>query len=537
MKKIKATGVKLPVDYSEKQLLRRSSKACGVSFENVESVRLIKRSVDARHKDSVHFLATVELTLKSDDGTLGEEADCIAEKYDPSSIYVSLKNIPKDRPVVVGSGPAGLFAALVLAKKGLRPIVIERGGTVKERTEAVNRMKKAGVLDTESNIQFGEGGAGTFSDGKLHTGIKDKRCAYVFKEFAANGAPEEILWMAKPHIGTDKLCTTIANMRESIKGLGGEFLFNTRVCDIEEKDGALCGITVEEKGGKRYDIECRHAIFAVGHSARDTFEMLYRHGLSMIKKPFAVGLRIEHKRELIDRSLYGSFAGRGHLGAADYKLSCVTESGVGVYSFCMCPGGCVVPASSEEGRLAVNGMSEFARDMVNSNSALLVGISPDMVEGDHPLSGVKLQRQLEEKAFLLGGGGFKAPVQLAGDFIKGKPSVSLGNVTPSYEPGFRLTDVSECLPAVAAEAIKQAIPIFDRKIEGFGAYDAVLTGVESRSSSPVRIMRDEKGMSSVWGIYPCGEGAGYAGGITSAAVDGIKCAERLIANMYGGDNV
>jgi uncharacterized FAD-dependent dehydrogenase len=395
----------------------------------------------------------------------------------------------------------------------------------------VELFKKSGVLDTESNVQFGEGGAGTFSDGKLHTGIKDIRCDYVLREFAENGAPEEILWQGKPHIGTDRLCKTIENMREKIISLGGNFLFNTKVSNIiKGNDGSLSGIVIESRGEQRM-LSCDNAIFAIGHSARDTFEMLYGHGINMEKKPFAVGLRIEHRREIIDKALYGDFAGKGRLGAADYKLSCVTKSGVGVYTFCMCPGGTVVPAASEQGMLAVNGMSEFKRDAENSNSALLVGISPEMIKGDSPLSGVEFQRDLEKKAYALGGGGFRAPIQLSGDFVLGRESKSLGNVNPSYLPGVKLCSVEECLPFFAANAIKEALTLFGRKIQGFDAYDAVLTGVESRSSSPVRIVRDECGMSSIKGLYPCGEGAGYAGGITSAAVDGIKCAEKLMKNI------
>ena len=524
------SGLKLPVDYMDEDLVKKAAKELGVAPEDVSEIRLLKRSVDARKKSDVHFVASVKVLLKkgvkTKAGALAEEKD-----YVPERVNINKNNIPKISPVVVGSGPAGLFAAMTLAKNGLNPIVIERGGKVSDRKKSISLFKSTGVLDTESNVQFGEGGAGTFSDGKLHTGIKDIRCAYVLKEFAENGAPEEILWQGKPHIGTDKLCTTIENMREKIISLGGSFLFNTKVSDVlYGENGFLQGLKII-KDEKEEIIPCNHAVFAIGHSARDTFEMLYRHGIKMEKKPFAVGLRIEHRREDIDRAMYGNFAGKGRLGAADYKLSCVTESGVGVYSFCMCPGGTVVPASSEEGLLAVNGMSEFKRDAENSNSALLVGISPEMIEGTSPLAGVEFQRELERKAFRLGGGGYKAPVQLAGDFIAGRESRSFGKVMPSYLPGVTLSSVRACLPEFAAEAIKEALPVFDKKIQGFGAYDAVLTGVESRSSSPVRILRDERGMSSLKGLYPCGEGAGYAGGITSAAVEGIKCAEKLMENL------
>ena len=525
--KIEVTGIKLPADYTDELLLKKAARTAGVKPKDISEVRLIKRSVDARKKDNVCFAAAAQLKLKDGVKVPAEKLIVPKAQYVPERLFIKTGKLPDTRPVVVGSGPAGLFAALLLAKQGLSPLVIERGGTVEERKASVELFKKTGRLVPESNVQFGEGGAGTFSDGKLHTGIKNIRCEYVLREFAENGAPEEILWLGKPHIGTDKLCTTVSNMREKIKSLGGEFLFNTKVCDVmTDGAGALCGVVTEKE-----TIPCRHAVFAIGHSARDTFEMLYKKGVRMEKKPFAIGLRIEHRREMIDKSLYGDFAGQGRLGAADYKLSCKTSGGVGVYTFCMCPGGTVVPAASEPGMLAVNGMSEFARDKENSNSALLVGISPDIIAGESPLCAVEFQRDLERKAFALGGGGFKAPVQLAGDFIKGTPSKALGNVYPSYTPGFTLTRLDECLPRFAAEAVKEALPVFNRSIEGFSSYDAVLTGVESRSSSPVKILRDERGMSSVEGIYPCGEGAGYAGGITSSAVDGLKCAEKLLENI------
>lgn len=541
---LRIINIKAPVDYSEKQLKRKAAAAAGIRESDILDIKLVKRSVDARNKQNVHYVITVDAVLRRQE--CGEGRFCFdphsarrlsdeEEKgYMPALIKKSMTYGARSysRPVVVGSGPAGLFAALILAQNGLKPLLLERGEPVKERTATVKLFMRTGILNTESNIQFGEGGAGTFSDGKLHTGIKDVRCGYVFKELVEAGAPAEILWQGRPHIGTDKLKNTVAGLREKIICLGGEFMFGACVADIVTENKKLKALKVR-CGGAEAVIECDNAIFAVGHSARDTFEMLFRRGVKMEKKPFAVGLRIEHRRDMIDRSLYGNFAKSGSLGSAAYKLSCITGGGVGVYTFCMCPGGFVVPASSEDGRLTVNGMSEFARDAENSNSALLVGISPENVRGESPLAGIELQRRIEEKAFLLGGGGFKAPVQLVGDYMQKKPSLGIGGVMPSYVPGFTPAAIDECLPDFVSEAVREALPVFERSIEGFASYDAVLTGVESRSSSPVRMLRGEDGLSSIGGLFPCGEGAGYAGGITSSAVDGIKCAEKLIKLYYG----
>lgn len=551
---LRVTGIKLPIGYTEEQLARGAAKKARVRPSDVRSVCLVKRSVDAREKDAVCFAVTADLTVcgKRDGERAGEaggaEKECRFDRrfahiltkeerevYSPLRLKKAEDGLPGPhwdlpRPIVVGSGPAGLFAALVLAENGLSPLVVERGKPVEERAQDVARFHGSGMLDPESNVQFGEGGAGTFSDGKLHTGIKDLRCGYVLKTFAEAGAPSCILWQGKPHIGTDMLRKTVAGLRQKIIALGGEFRFGTLAEDIETEDGVLKAVLLRSRG-ETESVPCGGAIFAVGHSARDTFFMLHGHGLAMEKKPFAMGVRIEHKREKIDRSLYGRFAGEERLGAADYKLSCKTADGTGVYTFCMCPGGYVIPASSEEGGLAVNGMSEFARDAENSNSALLVGISPAEMGGDSPLAGIALQREWERRAFLAGGG-YKAPVQLVGDYLAGRTSVSLGDVMPSCRPGFRFAMLDECLPAFMAKAIREALPILERSVEGFAAYDAVLTGIESRSSSPVRILRGESGESSVKGLFPCGEGAGYAGGIMSSAVDGIRCAEKLM-RLYG----
>ena len=397
----------------------------------------------------------------------------------------------------------------------------------------MDRFRLTGELDPESNIQFGEGGAGTFSDGKLNTGIKDPRCRFVLEQLARAGAPDSILWQAKPHVGTDRLRLAVKGLREEIQRLGGRVLFGWRVTDLLTEGGALRGLRVATPEGER-ELECAFAILAIGHSARDTLEMLCRRGLRMEQKPFAVGVRIEHPRRMIDEARYGRFAGHPALGAADYKLSCRPAGGRGVYTFCMCPGGVVVPAASEPGGVVVNGMSEYARDAANSNSALLVGVGPEDYGDPHPLAGVAFQRRLEQAAFRLGGGGYRAPAQLAGDFLRGRASSALGEVEPSYRPGTTLCDLRECLPGFVADSLRAALPALGRQLPGFDRYDAVLTGVESRSSSPVRLLRGADGCSSLPGLYPCGEGAGYAGGIVSAAVDGIRCAEWAIAGLFPG---
>lgn len=514
---IRISNIKISIhDDNNENIKKTAAKKLNIKPDEINSFKVSKKSIDARKKNDIKYVYTIDADIKN-----GKNYIYMKDVSESPEFHYEYKesNFQK-RPVVIGFGPAGMFAALILAEIGARPIVLERGKCVEKRIEDVEKMKKFGILNPESNIQFGEGGAGTFSDGKLTTGIKDKACRFVLETFVKHGAPEEILYLAKPHIGTDNLKNIVKSIREYILSCGGEIRFESKVTGIDMCGGNLRGILVSDEY-----IETDTAVLAIGHSARDTFEMLCGCGVHMEQKPFAVGVRIEHLQKDIGFSCYGEEY--KNLPAASYKL--VSHAGdTGVYTFCMCPGGEVVPAASEEGMVVTNGMSKFSRNLPNANSALLVGISPD--GSSNPLSGMELQRKMEKAAFRLGGGNYKAPAQLAGDFLQGRASTSLGDITPSYKPGITLCDLRECLPPNVARALKAAIPDFGKQLKGFDRADAVVTGVESRSSSPVRIIRNEKKHSTFCrGIYPCGEGAGYAGGIISAAVDGIRCAEAAIS--------
>ncbi len=529
---IRVCDLSMPLDYTEKDLREAAAKALNIPLNEIKAFSLARRSIDARKKDQVHFICAVNLSLAGEETAVLKRSRYKKAFLAPPYHY-SLPNafLPALRPIVIGTGPAGLFAGLILAQAGARPILIERGRDVERRSRDVEEFFLTGKLNPLSNVQFGEGGAGTFSDGKLTTGIKSPFIRKVLQELYEAGAPEEILYSSKPHIGTDRLAVVVKNIRKKIESLGGEVRLECRVEKLIVYNKFIQGITYSHNG-ERFDMEADSVIMAIGHSARDTVEMLYDLGIDIIQKPFSVGARIEHPQRLINKAQYGRFADHPKLGAADYKLSCHGLHERGAYTFCMCPGGTVVAAASEKGGVIVNGMSSLARNGKNANSALLVGIEPKDFPSEHPLAGIYYQREIEHSAFLLGGGDYRAPAQLVGDFLAGKASKALGDVEPTCPTGVTLTDISECLPQKVTATMKSAIVEMDKKLNGFKLYDAVLTAPETRSSSSVRILRDEFCQCNVRGVYPCGEGAGYAGGIVSAAVDGIKCAHAVLEDIH-----
>ena len=538
---IRLSELKLPLDHSEHALSELIHSTLKITAEDVKSFSIYKRSYDAR-KQKLLLVYIVDVELRSD----RLEAQLLSKfttnshiRPAPDMVYqlpVKLNEAPAIRPVVIGFGPCGIFAAMMLAQMGFKPIVIERGKQVRERTKDTWGLWRKRVLHTESNVQFGEGGAGTFSDGKLYSQIKDPRFLgrKVMTEFVKAGAPEEILLVSKPHIGTFRLVKVVENMREQIIAMGGEIRFQQRVCDFHIEDGHIRGLTIENLAdGSTYELRADHVVLALGHSSRDTFAKLYERGVYMEAKPFSVGFRIEHPQGLIDRARLGQHAGHPLLGAADYKLVHHAANGRSVYSFCMCPGGTVVAATSEEHRVVTNGMSQYSRNERNANAGIVVGISPADYPGG-PLAGIAFQRKLESNAFVMGGSNYEAPGQLVGDFIVGKASTELGSVEPSYKPGVKMTDLADALPEYAITAMREALPAFGKKIKGFDMHDAVLTGVETRTSSPLRITRGDDFQSlNTKGLYPAGEGASYAGGILSAGVDGIEVAEAVARNLIG----
>ncbi len=518
-----------PEEDREKLLRKRAAAALGLAPAELRELRIVRRSIDARKRDKVRLLYTVDVSVE-DESALSAG---LAEKYaSPRETTYALPKPdlePALRPVVVGFGPAGMFIALALAEAGLRPLVLERGLDVQQRREKVRLFREQGILDPECNVQFGEGGAGTFSDGKLNSGIGGAESIYVLRRFAEFGAPRRILWDAAPHVGTDILTEVVANLRRRILSLGGEIRFGCRVSDLIVSKGTLRGLAVGN-GGE--EIACDALFLAIGHSARDTLETLLRRGAAMEPKPFAMGVRIEHLQRSIDRAQYGHFAGHPALGAAPYKLAVHLPDGTGVYTFCMCPGGYVMAAASEEGGVVTNGMSYSGRAGENANSALLVSLRPEQFPEKDPLGGIRWQRSLEQAAFRYGGGKYAAPVQTVGDFLQRKTSAAYGPVKPSYLPGVRFGDLDRVLPRVITEPLRAGLPLLERKLKGFAEPGAVLTAPETRSSSPVRLLRgDDRQSVGISGLYPCGEGAGWAGGIVSAAADGLRSAEAYLRTM------
>jgi uncharacterized FAD-dependent dehydrogenase len=544
---MRLTELKLPLDHTDADLRSAVLARLGIAADDLVGYSIFRRSHDARKPSAITFIYTLDVELRNEKAVLARLRGDRQVGPTPDTAYRFVTSLPATpptpRPVVIGTGPCGLFAGLILAQMGFRPLILERGKAVRERTQDTWGLWRKGQLNPESNVQFGEGGAGTFSDGKLYSQIKDPqfRARKVLTEFVKAGAPAEILYVAKPHIGTFKLVGMVENMRAEIESLGGEIRFGSRVEDIEIEHGQTRG---QVRGLRLADgefVAATHVVLAVGHSARDTFAMLHARGVHVEAKPFSIGLRIEHPQSLIDRARLGKNAGNPLLGAADYKLVHHCANGRSAYSFCMCPGGTVVAATSEPGGVVTNGMSQYSRNERNANSALVVGVTPADFPGGQdanadPLAGIAFQRHWERLAFEAGGGDYKAPAQRVGDFLAGRASTALGSVLPSYTPGVQPTDLARCLPDYVVAALRESLPAFAREIAGFAMEDALLTGVETRTSSPIRITRDEGFQSlNTRGLFPAGEGAGYAGGILSAAVDGIKVAEAVALSLAAGD--
>jgi uncharacterized protein len=540
---LRINDIKLPLDHSEADLRFAVIDTLKIKSDELVDITVYKRAYDARKKTAISLIYNLDVTLKNtaiEKNVLAQFAGSSKVTLSPDTSYKfvaeagpDFPNAMQQRPIIIGFGPCGILATLVMAQMGLKPIVLERGQDVRVRTQDTWGLWRKSTLNTESNVQFGEGGAGTFSDGKLWSQIKD-RFHYgrkVLTEFVKAGAPEEILFVSKPHIGTFKLVTMVEKMRAEIISLGGEIRFGHRVEKLLREDGQVTGVAL----ANGEIMHSRHIVLAIGHSARDTFQMLFDCGVYIEAKPFSIGFRIEHPQSVIDQARFGKFAGNEILGAADYKLVHHCKNGRSVYSFCMCPGGTVVAATSEVGRVVTNGMSQYSRNERNANSAIVVGIDPENDYPEHPLAGIDLQRKLEALAYKVGGENYDAPAQLVGDFLNDQASTQLGSVTPSYKPGIKLCNLNQVLPAFAVEAIREAIPEFNKQIQGFAMHDAMLTAVETRTSSPISIKRDAENLQSIntRGLYPAGEGAGYAGGILSAGVDGIKIAEAVAKDLLG----
>jgi len=523
---IRLRDIPLPPEHNAHQLQFEAAQMLHISVSKIRHLRIVRRSVDARKKPDIKIIYTIDVAVDGNEKRLLKQSGCKRATIAPVSYYKAAKNVPapENRPIVVGFGPAGMFAALVLAIAGWKPLVLERGEDAASRHEKVQKFFETGALNTRSNVQFGEGGAGTFSDGKLNTGVNNVRISWILEQFVKAGAREDILYDAKPHVGTDVLLNVVQNIRRRIISLGGEVRFNTQVTGLCTEDGKLTGLKTE--AGEI--IPCDTCVLAIGHSARDTFEMLEETGIPMEPKPFAMGVRIEHKQTTVDKSQYGQVS--PVLPPADYKLVQHLE-GATVYTFCMCPGGHVVAAASEEGRVVTNGMSYADRDGENANAALLVTVNPADFPFEGVLGGMRWQREIEEKAYNVSGS-YHAPAQLVGDFLAGKASTGAGTVQPTYRPGVTWCDLHEVLPEKITSSIAEALPLLDGKLKGFAADDAVMTAPETRSSSPVRILRDDTRQSPLQGLYPIGEGAGYAGGIMSAAIDGMMTAEAILGVTY-----